>query len=153
MADPTNFLQFNPDQNNQLSDEDYSSNTSRSNGAVTGIFESPLANKIFYQTTTLVAALATAMVNKGYEMQDTSLAFLVSALSNILTKADIGTGVGSVCAGNDARLNQSGMKVWFYANVAPTGWTLLTGVTDAVLSVKGGSNAYNVSGGSQAGTL
>lgn len=152
MAEITNFLQFNPDGNNQLSDGDYLSNTSRVNGAITGIFESPLANKIFYQTSTLVTALATTMVNKGYEMQDGDLSFLITALSNILTKADIGTGAGSVCAGNDARLNQTGMNVWFYANVAPTGWTLLTGVSDAVLSVKGGSVAYNVAGGQQAGT-
>lgn len=152
MVAPTNFLQWNPDGNNQLTDGDYLSNTSRVNGAITGIFESPLANKIFYQTSTLVVALATTMVNKGYEMQDGNLSFLITALSNLLTRADIGTGVGSVCAGNDSRLNQPGMNMWFYANVAPTGWTLLTGVSDAILSVKGGTSAYNVSGGQQAGT-
>lgn len=46
----------------------------------------------------------------------------------------------------------SGTKLWFYQNTAPSGWTIDTTPADAVLAVKGGSGAYNVSGGSQAGT-
>jgi hypothetical protein len=42
-------------------------------------------------------------------------------------------------------------KLYFYANTAPTTWTIVA-VTDAVLAVKGGSNAYNVTGGQTAGT-
>jgi hypothetical protein len=44
----------------------------------------------------------------------------------------------------------TGTKAWFYQNTAPTGWTL--DATPAVLAVKGGSNAYNTTGGTQAGT-
>ena len=44
------------------------------------------------------------------------------------------------------------MKVWFYLNVAPTGWAIDTSAADAILAVKGGTNAYNVAGGNQAGT-
>jgi len=51
-----------------------------------------------------------------------------------------------------ARLFPSGTKLWFYQNTAPSGWTIDTTPADAVLAVKGGSGAYNVSGGSQAGT-
>jgi len=43
-------------------------------------------------------------------------------------------------------------KVWFWSNVAEDGWVVDSSTTDRVLAVKGGSNAYNVSGGSNAGT-
>lgn len=46
----------------------------------------------------------------------------------------------------------SGTKMYFYQNTAPTGWTYSSGVTDAVLAVKGGSQAYNANGGTEAGT-
>ncbi len=42
-------------------------------------------------------------------------------------------------------------KLYHYANTALTGWTI-EAVTDAVLAVKGGSQAYNVTGGQQGGT-
>ena len=45
----------------------------------------------------------------------------------------------------------SGRKIYLYENTAPTGWTI-EAVTDAVLAVKGGSQAYNVTGGQLAGT-
>jgi len=45
----------------------------------------------------------------------------------------------------------SGRKLWLYEDTAPTGWTTVS-VTDAVLAVKGGTQAYNVSGGNTAGT-
>jgi hypothetical protein len=43
-------------------------------------------------------------------------------------------------------------KMYFYQNTAPTGWTIDSAVTDCCLAVKGGSAAYNVSGGNKAGT-
>ncbi len=43
-------------------------------------------------------------------------------------------------------------KAWFYLNVAPTGWTIDATPADALLAVKGGSQAYNANGGTQAGT-
>ena len=45
----------------------------------------------------------------------------------------------------------AGNKIWIYQNVAWTGWTIVA-VTDAVLAVKGGSQAYNVTGGQVVGT-
>jgi len=45
----------------------------------------------------------------------------------------------------------SGRKLYFYENTAPTGWTIVA-VTDAVLAVKGGAQAYNTTGGTTAGT-
>ena len=46
----------------------------------------------------------------------------------------------------------SGTKMYFYQNVAPAHWTIDSTPADALLAVKGGSNAFNVDGGNQAGT-
>lgn len=43
-------------------------------------------------------------------------------------------------------------KLWIYRNDTVEGWAIDSGVTDRVIAIKGGSNAYNVSGGSTAGT-
>jgi len=52
----------------------------------------------------------------------------------------------------NANFIPAGTKMYFYQNTAPTGWTIDETPADAVLAVKGGSNAYNVDGGNQAGT-
>jgi hypothetical protein len=46
----------------------------------------------------------------------------------------------------------SSLKVWVYANSANDGWAIDSGVTDVVLSLKGGSQAYNVAAAQTAGT-
>lgn len=46
----------------------------------------------------------------------------------------------------------AGTKMYFYQDTAPAGWTIDGAVADTLLSVKGGSQAYNVSGGTIAGT-
>jgi hypothetical protein len=45
----------------------------------------------------------------------------------------------------------SGTKIFFYQDTCPSGWTYVA-VSDAVIAVKGGANAYNVAGGNSAGT-
>lgn len=40
-------------------------------------------------------------------------------------------------------------KCFFLQDTAPAGWTIETGCDDALLAVKGGSDAYNVAGGSK----
>lgn len=40
-------------------------------------------------------------------------------------------------------------KCYFLQDTAPIGWTIETGCDDALLAVKGGSDAYNVAGGSK----
>jgi hypothetical protein len=44
------------------------------------------------------------------------------------------------------------LKTWIYANAATDGWVIDATVTDRVLSLKGGSQAYNANGGTNAGT-
>jgi hypothetical protein len=90
MAGTTNFQQFNPTQANQESDAAYTADSTRSNGAGVGaIFPSNCANKLFYQTSTGVAALMQMLANKGFSTNDSNLAVLAGALSCLLTTADI----------------------------------------------------------------
>lgn len=90
MAGSNNFLQFNPTQANQESDGAYAADATRSGGIVFNqIMSSLLGNKLFYQVTTFVAALAAALAAKGYNMLDSNFANLVTALGNLLTKADL----------------------------------------------------------------
>ncbi len=156
MAATNNFLQWNSGKVNQLTDGEYVLETQRVNGAVSGIFPSKLANKLFYQCTIMVAALGEMMKGKGFEMSDAVFADLITSLSHILTDAQFGSTAGTVCQGNDPRLDRelpTATKVWFWQNVAPTGWTIdATAATDAVLAVKAGAGTYAVAGGSSAGT-
>ena len=147
-----NFLQWNPAAVNQQDDATYVLDVMRTGGAITGIFTSELANKLFYQCTTMVSALGESLSNKGYTISDASISTLITALSNILTKADFGTTAGTACQGNDARFIPAGTKMWFYQNTAPMGWVIDSTPADAILAVKGGSAAYNVNGGMAAGT-
>jgi hypothetical protein len=49
-------------------------------------------------------------------------------------------------------LGDASSKLWLYRNDAGPGMVVDTSLTDRVLSIKGGSNAYNVSGGATGGT-
>jgi hypothetical protein len=53
---------------------------------------------------------------------------------------------------NSAWVESNVDKIWTHQDTAPTGWSIIAGTTDALLATKGGSNAYNVAGGTQAGT-
>lgn len=156
MAGSNNFLQWNAGKVNQDTDGEYVLETQRVGGAVSGLFPSKLANKLFYQCSIMVAAMGEMMKDKGFEMSDAVFADLITSLSHILTDAQFGSSAGTVCQGNDPRLDRelpTATKVWFWMNVAPTGWTIdATAAADAVLAVKAGSGTYAVAGGSQAGT-
>lgn len=85
----TNFLQFDPIKNNMQSDSIYQASSFRSQGAMTGIASASAHNKLFYQLSTMIAALAHMMESKGYPMEDTSIDVLVQELSNLMTRADM----------------------------------------------------------------
>lgn len=96
MAGSNNFLQWNPAAANQETDAAYTSDTTRSGGAGSGsIFPSVVANKLFYQISTMVAAFAAAMAAKNYTMLDSNITNLQTALSNILTQADMAIVMGA----------------------------------------------------------
>lgn len=81
------FLVFNPDKANQETDEQYLVNSTRLNGAVTGLFPSILANKIFYQASIMAAAWGEVFKGLGFTVADTDFNALVTILTTILTKA------------------------------------------------------------------
>lgn len=91
-----NFLQWNPTAANQEADAAYAADSQRSGGATTdAIFASNLGNKLFYQLSTFVAAMAAALTAKGYVTNDgsaspsTALANLQAVLSSIMTATDV----------------------------------------------------------------
>jgi hypothetical protein len=62
---------------------------------------------------------------------------------------------GAESAGDVTRylLGGAAFKIWVYANTAQEGWVIDTDdATDRVLAFKGGSDAYNANGGTNAGT-
>lgn len=90
MSGSSNFLVFNPTQANQETDAAYAADSQRASGAGTGsILPSQLANKLFNQTSVMVAALGLMLANKGYNVSDASESALAAVLANIQTNADL----------------------------------------------------------------
>lgn len=91
MAD-NNFLQWDESKNNILADVDYENSAVRSGGIPSGTrtaAASNLHNKLFYQLSTMVAALGEMLKGKGYDASDADIATLIAALGNIMTAADM----------------------------------------------------------------
>ena len=101
----TNFLQWNPTASNQENDASYQSDVQRTGGATTGApFPSLTANKLFYQLSTFVSALAFAMISKGYSPVDGSspltaagspssaVSNLALVLENLIANSDLQDG-------------------------------------------------------------
>ena len=84
-----NFLQFDPAKNNIQSDGSYTASSYRLQGAQSGIAPSNVHNKLFYQVSTMVAALGSALSAKGYTVSDASISDLITVLGNIMTLADM----------------------------------------------------------------
>jgi len=90
MAGTNNFLQFNPTEFNQESDVAYAADSLRAGGIPhNAIIPSPLLNKFCYQSSTMVAALAQMLANKGFNVSDADFPTLYTLLANILTTADL----------------------------------------------------------------
>jgi hypothetical protein len=91
MAGSTNFLQWNPNANNQETDAAWAADTLRLNGAPAGasICPSVMDNKFRYQMSTFIAAFAQALANKGYTISDASLSTLIATLAAVITLADL----------------------------------------------------------------
>ncbi len=98
----TNFVQVNPTVANQENDAAYQADSFVTGGAASGsVFDSITANKLFYQLSTMTAALAQMMKNKGYSLLDgttpvtpvgspsAAVTALATVLANLLTGADL----------------------------------------------------------------
>lgn len=80
MAGDNNFLQFDPNLTNIIDDATYLASNYRLNGAVSGIAPSNQHNKLFYQLSTMVSAIAQAYANHNIDISDANFATLVSTL-------------------------------------------------------------------------
>lgn len=85
MPGSSNFLQWDPSQSNMETDVQYAADSQRAGGAVNpSTFDATLANKLFYQCTTMIYALSQMLVNAGATVSDSSAATLVSTLQTYL---------------------------------------------------------------------
>jgi hypothetical protein len=66
--------------------------------------------------------------------------------------ADIATNAADIAAAKLVLYAPSGLNMYFYEDTAPTGWTINAAPADSLLSVKGGSQAYNAAGGQVLGS-
>lgn len=88
MAGSTNFKVFNQNLTNMMDDANYNTSNYRLNGAVSGLAPSNIHNKLYYQVSTMVAALAQSLANKGYDVLDNNYANLITVLSKIALQTD-----------------------------------------------------------------
>lgn len=90
MSGANNFLRWNSGGNNQENDAAYAADAQRINGATTpSLFPAQTGNKLFFQQSIMVFALAQMMANKNYNMSDADETNLIGALTNILTFFDL----------------------------------------------------------------
>jgi len=117
---------------------DYYSDSQREVGNQPGLARSQFVNKVLQQTSKMMAVLADFIEQQsGNDVLDAD------------TKADI---LANLTVAVQAVGFETTTAMWFYQDVAPTGWSIVTAAADAVLAVKGGTQAFNVAGGNQAGT-
>jgi hypothetical protein len=89
MAD-NNFKQWDEAVDNIMTDAEYLINSQRTDGAPQGqLFPSNLANKLYFQMSTFIAAFAAMMQSKGYDMLDTDIVVLQNALMSVLTQPEM----------------------------------------------------------------
>lgn len=77
----SNFLLFDENQTNIQSDAQYSADGDRINGMKQGLSRSILFNKVLFQSSAMVKALASVVTNRGYDAMDNNQSSLVESLS------------------------------------------------------------------------
>lgn len=88
-----NFYVFDENANNIMTLTDYSNSTTRSNGVVSGIADSMLHNRLYRQSSIMVAALGQVIADAGVDANDDSLSDLISAIKSTLAVKASGTAV------------------------------------------------------------
>jgi hypothetical protein len=82
------FLVFNPNGNNELTQPNYVANATRANGLVTGVAIKELHNKLFKQTSMMAAALGTLLDENGLTATDSNFTALKNALKTAMLSMD-----------------------------------------------------------------
>jgi hypothetical protein len=122
MAGSSNFLQFNPTGANMLSDEDYNAATMRQDGFAQGIAPSNLFNKIEYQNSVMVAALAEFMSNNGFTVSDAIYNNLVACITANLSPVIFSDTEPNPSFPGMSWVDTDGGNVWYQRNQAGDGW-------------------------------
>lgn len=138
MAGTNNFLVWNPDKDNQLSDANWVSDSQRLGGAENpSIFTSERANKLFYQLTMMVAGFGEMLKAKGYPVSDADAPALIDTLASIVTVADFfSTDIGVADAFEVAIASPIGMPIYFIAAHSITGACTLTTTSVTTKAIK-----------------
>jgi len=99
--------------------------------------------------------LTASDLNSEYDggiSNDNSLLGLVNGLDTDITAAEAATTALTSTVSDLSDEVDLIDNIWTYQNTAPTGWSIKASTTDAILACKGGAQAYNATGGTQAGT-
>lgn len=79
----TNFLQFDPNQTNIMSQSDYNLSSQRTDGVVPGLALSAMHNKLFFQLSTMMVGIGNVLSDAGQNIADTDLAGLQDAIEAV----------------------------------------------------------------------
>lgn len=82
MAGSSNFKVFNPNLTNMMDDTTYNTSSYRLNGAVSGLAPSNIHNKLYYQATTMISAIAEILADRDFAVSDSNYAALKAVLVN-----------------------------------------------------------------------
>lgn len=137
-----NFYVFDENTNNIMTLSDYSASTTRTNGVVSGIADSMLHNRLYRQSSIMVAALGQVIADSGTDANDGDLAALVSALKSTLVIKS-----GSTVSVSDGGTGQSS----FTSNALITGNG--SNGLKSVTTKKGAAYATSTNGAVTFGTL
>ena len=80
MAGSSNFLIFDENKNNVMSDADYQASTQRKNGVIPGVAAPDFHNKAYRQFSVIGYALAAVMAERGFTVRDDDPAGVISAV-------------------------------------------------------------------------
>lgn len=108
MPATSNFQVFDSTGAGMMADADYTANSERTNGSVTGIASSEVNNKALHQSTVIAAAIAQFLVNSGQSALDTQdpatlAAAIQTAIVGIITQT-----VPAVLSGTAAPTSDQG---------------------------------------------
>jgi hypothetical protein len=104
MAGSSNFLEFDTNQTNIMTDANYNNSSVRSGGVVEGIADPLLHNKLFRQSSVMTASIGQWLASLGYTVNDTNVNNLALVLANIITSAG-GTIGGNLTVAGTTTLN------------------------------------------------
>ena len=125
-----------------------------SGGGGSGVTDHALLTSLDYASSGHIG-FAPSPHNNAHHSQ-TYITALGVTFANLDNNGDVGQATGKVSEGDHTHPEYidipSGKRIYFYDSTAPIGYTIDSSVTDKVLAVKGGIHAYNVPGGTEAGT-